>query len=70
VLGDEKDPHFVCAYQAGFHAALRDVAQALNVQAPKMKPDQIPTIVAAPKRRKRATRAARPQGRFGLRSVA
>lgn len=30
------DPKLLQAYQAGFHAALRSVAQALNIRPPKM----------------------------------
>ena len=33
----EGDPKALQAYQAGFHAALRSVAQALNIRPPQMR---------------------------------
>lgn len=53
----EGDDELIRAYQAGFHAALRSVAQALNISPPKMKPKELPQSLRAVSGRQRSSRS-------------
>ena len=54
--GLEGDPQLLRAYQAGFHAALRSVAQALNIPPPKTRAAGSLRLVARPRIRPRPAR--------------
>ncbi len=56
----EGDPKFLQAYQAGFHAALRSVAQALSIKPPQMR-SQDPLELVQKRGRTHSRDAARPR---------
>ncbi|HOG48155.1 MAG TPA: hypothetical protein PLJ35_12035 [Anaerolineae bacterium] len=54
---NETDPKVLQAYQAGFHAALRSVAQALNIRPPHMESaDGLQLVKPRTRRRQGAAR--------------